>query len=178
MTAEPIRAPREPERDYASEMRRYIEDNLPDGDVVLSTHAEWMIRKLQQKDPDLLMGWLMHNAVVLLSDYIRVKVVRGNRKAIRRVSKAFTSGDSEGVRPNAFELDRYVIDTDNTWRLLGDMTGKDHRFVADDYDRRSKEMAMLAAFHRAVAKRVGAKTTAEVLTVEQYEHIWKKMVGG
>jgi hypothetical protein len=57
------------------------------------------------------------------------------------------------------------------------MTGVDHVFVAAGYQRQERTAAMLAAFHVAVAKKVGKRTTAEVLSVEQYERLYRSIVG-
>lgn len=62
----------------------------------------------------------------------------------------------------------YVIDDSDTRRRLGDMTGADHRFVAAQYTTESNRQKLFAAFHVAVAKKVGARRTADVFTEEQY----------
>ncbi len=166
-------------RDYMAEMREFIEKNSPSGDVIASTHAEKLVRKLMQKDPDLLQGWLMVQAVPLLSESIKNKWSYERRTTSRRrFARALAEGDKEALqRATVFDTERFVVDEHNTWRLLGDMTGKDHKFVADSYEEKSNELKMRAAFHKALARRVGSKKTSEVLSVSQYVEMWHKMVG-
>jgi hypothetical protein len=57
---------------------------------------------------------------------------------------------------------------DGSYRRVADWTGVEHRQMAESYEARSKRFAMFAAFHRAIAKKVGARRTADVLNEEQY----------
>ena len=169
-------------RDYVREMRDFLAKNPPKGDVIASDHAEKLVKRLQQRDPDLLSGWLMVNAVALLSADIRRTWVNERRtKARTEMAKAMQRGDSGAMKRAAqtvFDTERFVVDNKNTWRILGDMTKKDHTFVAAKYDERSQEAHVRAAFHRALARRLtGNQKTSDVITVADYLEIWHKLVG-
>jgi len=84
---------------------------------------------------------------------------RGRRGRFRDATDQFDPADAESV--DVFSQ-RFVIDHDNMWRRLGEMTGKDHLFVADQYTKTGRRALMEAAFHRAIAKRVGDRRTDEV----------------
>ena len=56
------------------------------------------------------------------------------------------------------------------------MTGKDHLFVAADYDRDARPLLLLAAFHQAVAKKVGRKRTADVFSEAEYDRLYRSIV--
>lgn len=62
----------------------------------------------------------------------------------------------------------YSIDEANTRRKVADMTGDDHRFVAAKYGSSGRYDLMLEAFHKAVAREIGKKRTADVFTEGQY----------
>ena len=82
------------ERDYSSEMSEFLAANQPKGDVIASVHAQKIVRKLMQRDPDLLQGWLMQKAVPLLADDMMRRLNQSRRTNVRRkFSQAISHGD-------------------------------------------------------------------------------------
>ena len=73
----------------------------------------------------------------------------------------------------------HVIDEDGTRKRAADMTGPEHLFVAEaTYKKSANRALMLAAFHQAVAKKVGKRRTGDVLTEEQYEALYLSITRG
>lgn len=135
------------------------------------TAAE-MVRALGDQDPELLNGWLQARAAVVLTSYLNA-LDRGDRARSRRGEAArsfsaaalrFEAGDAEALAP--FDA-TYMIH--GSRKRLGEMTGRDHLTVAEGYGRRARTQAFLEAVHRAVARRVGNRTTEEVFTPEEYQ---------
>jgi hypothetical protein len=166
------------EREYLNEMAEAIRAAIGDGDVVAAVVAEKLHARLVESDPDLLDGWLRASAVQFLTEAIgardrSARTVSRRRSEARRFASAAESGDEAELSTFAVRL---VIDEDNTRRPIGHMTGSDHLFVADGYARSAKTSLMLEAFHRAVAKKVGKKRTADVFSESQYDQMYRSIV--
>jgi hypothetical protein len=179
------------DRDYLAEMDALIISATEGSDFVAGVVAAKLHAQLQEADPDLLDGWLHTVAVQTLRQHVglisRQRRMHGRRHARARAFSetarefADTSGGNEAAQAGQrfigmFKSD-FVIDDDGTRRYVPEMTGADHLFVAvHQYDREASHQKMLAAFHRAVAKRVGKKRTADVLNEEQYEAMYQSIV--
>lgn len=166
-------------RDYRADMATAIRDRMPEGDLVPSVEADRLHRWLLASDPDLLNGWLVANAVVFLTDMIgaqeraRRSHARGQREraAFAKDAKSVENGHADS---GSFAV-RYQIDAAHTWRPVAQMTGVDHTFVAAGYEASAKTDLALAAFHRAVAKRLRNRTTADVFTETQYDEMYRSI---
>lgn len=148
-------------------------------DLVASIEAARIVRRMREDDPGLLRDWLWCNAEQFVADALGSRI-RSRRARMRRVgaaeafAKAASSGDPTALAP--FRV-RHVVDEDNTQREVASMTGTDHLFVAQTYDLEARTSQMLAAFHRAVAKRVGAdRTTQEVMDESTYMRLYDSIV--
>lgn len=167
------------DRDYLADMSAAIADAIGDGDVVAPVLAEKLHARLLESDPDLLDGWLRACAVNFLTAAIGARD-RSERAIVRRRSEArrfrevADSGDVDALSSFAVRL---VVDEDNTRRPVGEMTGADHLFVAGEYGRTAQTAAMLQAFHKAVARKVGKRKTAEVFSEAQYEAMFRSVTG-
>lgn len=167
------------DRDFMAEMSAAIADATGDGDVIAPVLAEKLHARLLESDPELLDGWLRASAVHFLTMAIGARdrseraIVR-RRSEARRFDKAAREGDVETLSTFAVRL---VVDEDNTRRPIGDMTGSDHLFVAGEYGRSAQTAAMLQAFHKAVARKVGKRRTAEVFSEAQYEAMFRSVTG-
>lgn len=144
-----------------------------DGDFVPALAAEKLARELHEKHEQELLDWLDEHAVSFLREAITFRLRRSRGKAVRRAAarafgKATDEGDDELLGHFAVF---HVVAPDRTQKRVADMTGEDHRFVADAYQATGKYDLMLAAFHRQVAKAVGKKRTADVLSEEQYDEL-------
>lgn len=145
-------------------------------DYVAAVEAERFVAMMEAKHPAELAEWLRANAVRFCTVALGNMARSDRAKANHRVgARAFADAmDEESL--SVFRSVEYVIDADNTRRFVADMTGRDHRFVADGYEASGKRDLMLAAFHRAVAKKVGAHRTADVLSEDQYESMLRSFL--
>lgn len=169
-------------RDYPAEMTALIEESTQGSDWVPALVAEKLIDRLKADDPDLLNGWLHTLAPQLLTDAISmrersIRTVTRRRASARAFGKASEAAESGDLTEIGSFAVTYAIDDDNTRRRVADMSGADHQFVASDYTRKAKRSQMLAAFHRAVAKKVGKKRTADVMSEDEYDRLYRSITG-
>lgn len=170
-------------RDYTAEMSATITEALGEGDIVAPLVAEKLHARLLEADPDLLDGWLRAGAVHFLTRAIgdrdrrerTAARTRGEARRFRTASDAAEVGEGEAL--SMFVTVRYVVDDDETRRVLGDMTGADHLFVADGYRESAAKARMLEAFHRAVAKRVGKRKTSDAFSEAEYQKLYDSITG-
>jgi hypothetical protein len=164
-------------RDYAAEMFATIETFVPAGNYVAALIADDLFNKLEATDPDLLRGFLVEvHGRTTLTDLIarrsnslrQVSRIMAPRKAFADAAQVFAETGDAGALVASFRVE-YVVNSDNLRLTVADMTGTDHQFVAGGYESTAKNASMLAAFHRAVAKKVGDRRTADVFTEEQYD---------
>lgn len=156
--------------DELEQFRRALPGDFITGDVA----AEFVAR-MEMTNPDVFWDWMVDNAVRFCADAINFQIRRERQIVMRRAkSRAFAfavqSGDPTELR--AFSL-LYSVGPDHRRRTVGEMTGADHTWVADSYSASGKKSLMLAAFHKAVARRVGDKKTSDVMSETEYE----KMLG-
>lgn len=170
-------------RDYLTDMNEAIEEAIPDGDYTAPLVAADLVDRLRAEDPDLLTGWLELKAAVFLADAVarrsnsrrQLARVGAPRRAFAEAARSFgTDGDATVMRPFAAE---YVIDEDNTRRTVARMTAEDCRFVAGRYDETARQAKLEASFHRAVAKKIGARTVGDVFSEEQYVAMYRSVTG-
>lgn len=88
---------------------------------------------------------------------------------------AAAGDDTPRLRLSMFSA-MHVVDKENTRRSVGQMTGADHRYVARQYTADARVSQMEAAFHKAVAKKVGNATTADVMDEETYSALYRSIV--
>jgi hypothetical protein len=173
-------------RDYIAEMDAHIAAATSGSDWVAAIVAEKLCGQLLEGDPDLLDGWLHAMAVPLLRRAIGLRIHQ-ERCAAKRGARArefaaaaadLESADGEERESVTAALlgmfsEIHVVDADQTRKRAADMTGSEHLFVAENtYQKSANTALMLAAFHRAVAKKVGKKRTADVLSEDQYEAMY------
>lgn len=171
------------DRNYLSGMDAAIEAAMPDGDYTAPSVAADLVAYLRETDPELLAGWLDLKAEVFLADVIarrsnsKRQTARsaGPRRAFAEAARSFeSSGDAVALSPFTFE---YVVDAVNTRRTVAQMTALDCLFVADRYEDTARMARLEAAFHRAVAKKVGLRTVGEVFAEEQYLSMYQSVTG-
>lgn len=162
-------------RDYRAGMNAVLDVKVPDTNFVNAVVAAEIVDWLRDNDPDLLRGWLDLMAVVILTDTLGTRERSRRARATRdRPLEAFASaarsfeatGDAE---PLSVFSTTCVVSDENLRRAVGDMTRTDHLYVADRYELTAKSARMDAAFHRAVAKRLGAdERTSDVMDEATY----------
>jgi len=69
----------------------------------------------------------------------------------------------------------HAVDPEHLRKRAGDMTGADHRFVADSYQASGNYALLRAAFHNAVAKKVGTRKTSDVIDADTYETMYQSI---
>jgi len=170
-------------RDYLADMNTAIEDAIPDGDYTAPLVAADLVERLRAEDPGLLSGWLDLRASVFLADAVarrsnsrrQAARVGAPRRAFAEAARTFgETREATVLRPFAAE---YVIDDANTRRAVAHMTAPDCRFVADRYDDTARHAKLEAAFHRAVAKKIGVRTVGEVFSEDQYLEMYRSVTG-
>lgn len=153
-----------------------------EGDVVAGIAAHELVTRLRAEEPDVLVAWLDAHAESILRDQIAGLIRSRRARSLRhaaagafgRAAKAFeATGDRDVLAP--FEQ-RYVVDQADTRRRVRDMTSSDCLFVAERYELSADRSAMLAAFHRAVARRVGGRTVGEVFSETEYDRMYRSIV--
>lgn len=167
------------DRDFLGEMDALIDAMTQGSDWVPAVVAAKLAESVE---PALLDGWLREMAVALLTSVISRRErstraaarTRAGSRAFAAAAPALESGDPETLSSFAVT---YAIDDDNTRRRVADMTGPDHLFVAADYEKDAKPLLMLAAFHKAVAKKVGSKRTSDVFSEAKYDQLFRSITG-
>lgn len=151
-----------------------------DRDFIPEIEAATFVALMREDEPGLLDVWLQENAVRFTHRFIRERL-HSDRNAARRGRKAreFASaggahdeGDDEALSHYAT---RCVVDEKNTQRLVADMTGADHLFIAGQYRTNAAPLLMLDAFHCAVAKKVGKRRTADVMSEDEYDRLYRSI---
>ena len=167
-----------------SEISARIDEALgTEGDVIPALAAAALVEELRASDPALLASWLDRHAEAILREHMtaRIRSLRARARAtaaagvFASAARRFVADrDPSVLKP--FEV-RYVVDGADTQRRVADMTAADCRFVAERYEISGQRLLMLAAFHRAVAARIGELTVGAVFTEEQYDRMYRSITG-
>lgn len=161
------------DRNYIAEMRVLCVEAIADTEQPNEATAADVVAKLLANDPDLLTGWLLAKAQSVVSTYLR-QIDASGRSHTRAVAAGAAFADAvtryEAGDPGAFSAFevRYVVSDEGARRRVADMRGSDHTFVAAAYAASAKRDKLFESVHRAVAKKVGARTTSEVFTEAEY----------
>jgi hypothetical protein len=165
-------------RDYIAEMDALIGAWAKPAHCVPGVVAARIIETI---DPVLLDGWLRERAPEILAAAI-AKRKRSTATADRAHSgaRAFEKARSEAASGDLAALGAftvsYTVDAKSTRRKVADMTGADHEFVAASCESDAKSIALLAEFHRQVARKIGSKRTSDVLSEKQYDQLYRSIV--
>lgn len=137
--------------------------------------ARRLVDELLERDEDdpllqSMMCWLVERAPAIVAKEMNRWTSRSPRKApevkVERFRHAVRSGDVDALADFGLV---YVVD--GTEKLLGDMTGDDHRKVAQGFQSIAEQSSLVAAFHREMAKVVGSRRTADVVNEQQYRQL-------
>lgn len=153
-----------------------------EGDFIPARVVEDACTWLEENDRDALTDWLWEHRHALLNDLLgrrlaaqrAVTMKRARARAFGTATSAFSEGDAEPL--SHFQV-VHVVDGAQTRRRVAEMTGTDHKFVADQYESSGRYSLLLGAFHRQVAKKVGGNRTGDVLDEATYERIYLSIVG-
>ncbi len=160
-----------------------VRQAVPQGDFVPAVLGRQLLEKLMKEHPALLKAWMFEKAlrsiIQQLTEHLELRR-SGERLPAKRESKresfAVAAQTRDVERLGFFDL-RFAVDANRTKRRLGEMTGADHTFVAQTYTHVEKRAAMEAAFHHALARRVGDRRTDQVIDPEECERMYASIVG-
>lgn len=161
-----------------AEFRAWL-DKL-DGGWILAVEAAKFTASARETDPKGFAEWLDENAEQFVT-WRGASYERHNRaQAVarmnaRRFHEAVSNASADEVR-DIFAV-TFVVGAQDERKRLGAMTAADHNFVADGYERDGKRALMFAAFHRALAKKVGSQRTDAVMTAEKVETLFSSITG-
>lgn len=155
---------------------RFIDELLALPDVVPAEAAGLLDDRMRSEHPDAHALFLQQHSRYLYHSLLS-KRYRSQRHSVRTNAATFAraAGDREAL--SVFTIWRCRIDDGGTQRQIGETTGRDHRYIADCYERDSQTTAMLATFHRQVAKRIGTKRVADVFTEEKFLQMYQSITG-
>jgi hypothetical protein len=166
------------DRDFLAEMDALIDAWAKPAHCVPGVVAA---RIIETVDPVLLDGWLRQRATEILASAI-AKHKRATAAASRASAapRAFEKARREAAGGDVAALSSFTayctVDAKKTRRRVADMTGADHEFVAAGCEKEAKSAALLAEFHRQVARKVGSNRTSDVLSEKQYDQLYHSIV--
>lgn len=172
-----------PDRNYVAELRAIIDAETAKGPYVAAAVASHVVRKLRVTDPDLLLGFIEAQAEYLVRQMILQRDcstrtharLTASRSVFRESSKLHEAGQADAM--TAWLHVPFVLEEGERKRLA-DLTAADLAFVADRYEQRANDNLMMAAFLRALKRKVGRKTVGEVYTDQQLVSMWQSLAGG
>lgn len=145
-------------------------DQLNGADYIPEHVAADLIDRVRRTEPDALDQWLQAEAHIFVTRAITQRLSRERRSTLapeaKRTLREWRPSDDPGPLADLFAV-RYEVDPDHTRRRLGDMTGPDCTFVADQYEHRASANAREGRMFRVLAERVGDRRVRDVFTAEQ-----------
>lgn len=172
-------------RDYAAEMRRYIDEfTSVEVSYNASEVADKIVAELLGSDRELLYGWLQAHAAGTIRAAIAARDASSRAYArhqkpssvFHEAAKQAESGNTTALRAGFLQA-IYVVDGDNTRKQMRDMTASDVMYVAAGYEDRARSSLMEAAFLRAVAKKVGDGLVGDTFTNVQLAELRQRITG-
>lgn len=158
-----------------STIPQLIDEHLADLDeYVPQIEAQKFVASV---DHDLLLDWMTDHATAFVARIMASKRTALRTRARRQSPAREFAEHAEAGTLSLWQV-TFRVDDEDTQRRLGAMTGRDHRFVAAGYKVEGNRALMLAAFHDAVAKKVGNRRTDEVFTEEKFLRLLESITGG
>jgi len=166
----------------AERMREIIDQATAAGGYVPRALAGEIVARLRTTDPELLADWLNEQAEQFVWQAIndRDRSVRSaarhraSRDGFRDAVDAAEHGD---VEPLHRMMAMPFTLADGVRRPLAQLCADDLGYVADAYDQRAAENALMAAFLRALAKKVSTGTVADHYTESQLSAMFNSLRG-
>lgn len=167
----------------AHDIRRVVDQEIERaGDVfVIGLVAARVVQRLREEAPELLVKFLDEHATQvisrMISDINRAERAQArtasNRSTFNEAVRQYEAGESKIL---AAWLDTaYVVTTGEQRKRLRDMDKDDLEYAAADYTERARTNAAQAAFLRALATKVGAKTVGEVFSDDELARMWNSL---
>ena len=153
-----------------------INETLEGGDFIPAEEARRIDEIMQREYPQEHADFLASQSHRLYHEVIHgAYASRRQHARSHSGAKRFSQIVSEGIEGlSVFQTWRCRVSDDNVQRALGDMTGADHEFVADNYQRSSERSKMYESLHRAIAKKIGDQRTSEVISEQEFLQIFNE----
>ena len=174
MATRPVLIPEPDPYELISELINAVLDN---GDFVPAVEARSIDNLMRSKHRAAHDAFLSAESYHLYYEAL-TKANENRRQRARSHAPANDFARRAAGNPNdlsVFLAWRMRVADDNTQRAVGDMVGADHIYVADHYCESKQESAMLEAFHRACAKKVGERKTSEVMSEEEFLKLYESI---
>lgn len=173
-------------RDLATDIRKVVDEEIKVAGPTWTAAvvANRVVARLREEDPELLTKWLdmMAPEVIrkMVTEVSHVKRMEARRASANAPNPVFTSAvkrfEEGEEKALAAWLDTvYVVNTNNSRKKLRDMDQDDLKYAVNDYTARAKANAMQAAFLRALAEKVGARTVGEVYEDVELVRLWRSL---
>lgn len=174
-------------RNLATDIREVVEQEVDaaGGSYIAGIIAVNVVERLRRDDPELLTKFLDQNAIIIIRSMVN-DIARSNRHRARSMSTRersasvfadavhrFEEGDDKALAPWLDTV--YVVTTANQRKQLRDMDKDDLEYAASDYTARAETNAAQAAFLRALANKVGARTVGDMYTDEELARMWRSL---
>jgi hypothetical protein len=168
-------------RDYATEMRAVI-DAEATGTYVPALVAAGICEKLRDVDPDLLAGWLDAQAEQILRHAINLRDCSQRTAARHHRPRSVFAADAEAAEAGEPErlagwLDTRFTVEDGSRTPLRDLDRDGLLFASDTYTARAKDNQMMAAFLKAVSRKVRTGVVGDHFTDEALATMWDSLAG-
>lgn len=170
-----------PNRNYVHEMRARI-DREAKGTYVPALVANRIVRTLREEDPELLEGWLNMHAEATIRQALNERD-RSQRAAVRNAStrsvfaEAAQSADDGDPVPLRSWMDAHFSLSNGSRTPLGEMTKEDLNDVSLQYKVRADSHAMMSAFMKGIANRIGGGSVRDHFTDEELDRMWNSLNG-
>jgi hypothetical protein len=160
-------------------MHDIIRGAIPEGDFIPSVVAQKIATSLSEQEPGFLDVWLHEHAAYFITHMLTIWVRNNRRASIERAQHGIFRDAAERAQAGEGGVfaQLYVVSEERLRRRVGEMTGADHNFVAARYEGSAQRSALLAEFHRVVARKVKKRNTSSVMSEEQYEALLQNVLG-
>lgn len=169
--------------DLARSIRAIVDEELEraGGTYVAGLIAQKVVGRLREQDPELLNKFLDLQAVPIITrmvgDISRATKTHARHNSNReQFARALERHEAGQTRALSSWLDTvYVVTTDEQRKRLRDMDKQDLEYAINDYTDRARVNAAQAAFLKALAKKIGAKTVGQVYTDQELSRMWNSL---
>lgn len=170
-----------PRRNFVHDMRVKI-DREASGTYTPAIVANRIVRQCRDDDPELLEGWLHMQAEAMIRQAINERD-RSQRAAARNSTSRSVFADAAHAAENGDNsrlrgwIDVHFSLSTGVRMPLREMTKEDLNDVSLQYKVRADSHAMMAAFLRAIANRIGAGAVQDYFSDEELGQMYQSLTG-
>jgi hypothetical protein len=155
---------------------KMIDSVLDNGDIVPIHEARRIAEEMHIDHPDEWYEFLESEGYRLVYGQLRSGLASRRNRARHQERVAGETTPAGQPKAPIFQDWHCRVDEENTQRPLGEMTGPNHQFVANEHRKNKNEARMLEAFHRALAKKCGDLKTSEVMDEEALAKLYRSFI--